>query len=175
MKKQSNNIVETDNQTTTAISPPPSPGAPSVPQDTVRPTAKSRLAIPRAQIAIGKQVQAELEKATAADLGPFTPDLPQLASAIGLASAWSGERIKAADWTAFAREQEVTSWDPAMAGLAKLKPALEVALARDPSIAERLPALTKFFGLRKQSAAKGSRTRSSKNAPPAPPKPGPTT
>lgn len=176
MKKESNQKVQKQQPKSNVVAAsivaaPPAAGAPEVPKGFVKPATGRgpRLAIWRGQIALGSQVQKELLSATPADFGPYAPDLPTLAANVAVGSEWSEERIKAVAWSEFARAQEVAAWEPALATFATLLPAFEYAMSRDPSVAERFPALARFFGLRKKAGVKGakSRNRPAKTSSPA--------
>jgi hypothetical protein len=81
----------------------------------------------------------------AADFGPHAPSQARVAHFLAGASGWRSQWVGAKRWVAYSAEQNAVWWDAALAIASLFQPAFEYAIARDPTIAEKYPAMLQFI------------------------------
>jgi hypothetical protein len=89
--------------------------------------------------------------------GKTVPSLVHVRQRFEEAHRWSSRRTKAALWERYCLCWEGIVWEDLRALMARMKPAFDLAVAQDESIAHRFPALVRLFAgasaLAKRSAA----------------------
>ena len=92
-------------------------------------------------------------------LGSATPSQTAVEQTFGLGNQWSAMRSATQDWDDYARVQEGVAWRAMRTLMGRVKPAFELALKGDPTLATTYPSLTAFFAAKNLSAQRGASTR----------------
>jgi hypothetical protein len=92
-------------------------------------------------------------------LGAAAPPATQVAQALGIGGQWSSMRNSTDSWDGYCRFQEGVAWTTIRAMMDRLRPAFDLAVAADPTIASRFPNLAALLGAKKAAAKQGAATR----------------
>jgi hypothetical protein len=94
-----------------------------------------------------------------ADFGSRAPSAAQVAFVVTNAAKWRATWAAAKKFYAYAAEQRATWENEALVHMDKLKPAFEYVTARDPVVAEKYSATSKYLGATNAIAARAATVR----------------
>ena len=97
-------------------------------------------------------------------LGATAPPLEHVLQLFQAGSQWSASRIATASWDVYARGQEGLAWGGIRAVMDTLRPAFDLAVKGNRSLATMLPGLTSLLTAQKVIARKGASTRRANKA-----------
>lgn len=134
------------------------PIAPMAPQPAVQ---HPRVTVLEGHVANAVAAAAEIEASASYlhDFGKCGPDPASVVEGLRVAHAWSEEQTRADAWREYVLHQRDQGWSFVMTELAPLIAGFSGAVARDPSIVTRYPALATFVSTRAAQASRGAATR----------------
>jgi hypothetical protein len=102
--------------------------------------------------------------AYAQTLGTTAPSYDQVLDVFTVANEWSTMRVATAAWDGYCVVQEGIAWRSMRMQMERLRPAFDLAVAGDPTIATQFPGLASFLGAKRAIARKSAATRLANNA-----------
>jgi hypothetical protein len=164
----------------TLVDTPPDGAIPAPPAGFVEASPKQFQGFrPKAgQVAVAATVATELETAVgyAAEFGSAAPDQTAFASAVDRAQRWRAIRTATEGFLAYARTEDGEAWKNALTMVTQIEPLFNAALARDATVAERYPALSRMLSIPRAIAQvavatrkKEAKAKTTNAAPPATP------
>jgi len=145
------------------VAPPPETSIPSVPADFVPVSgADYRGFAPKSgELAVMPEAVKELQ-GFADFTGVFGKTAPPYAAVVqtfDIANQWSAVRTRLNAFDVYCATQENLAWKDVHAFMDRMKPAFELAVRSDGSVATSLPSLSRLFSVQKVIAQKGVTTR----------------
>jgi len=95
----------------------------------------------------------------AAALGSTAPPYAQVFQAFDVCNQWTSMRKATLAWDGFCQTQEGISWATVRIMMERLRPAFDLAVVGDSSLAVTYPSLASLLGAKKAIASKGAATR----------------
>jgi hypothetical protein len=143
--------------------PPSSANIPSPPKGFVAPVgAIFRGILPQqTELAVLQAAVEELRAFTdySQVMGGTAPPATQVAQALDIGGQWTSMRNASDDWDGFCRSQEGVAWTTIRAMQDRLRPAWDLAVAGDPTLAARFPNLAALLGAKRATAKQGVATK----------------
>ena len=120
----------------------------------------------KAELAVLPDVLEELNRFTdfAEVFGKTTPPIALVRQLFDAATGWSSMRAKASAWDLYCKTQEGLAWRDARALMDRMRPAFELAVTTDATVATRNPGLARLLSAAKTTAQKGAATRKANKA-----------
>ena len=91
--------------------------------------------------------------------GKIAPPIASVLEQFGAANEWSMASGAAGNWRDYVAGEEAIAWSDVQILMARMKPAFELAITADPSIAERFPALKRLLEVRRGPARRAAANR----------------
>jgi hypothetical protein len=143
--------------------PPANANIPAPPQGFVPTNASDyRGLLPKkTELAVLPGAVAELKRFTdfALTFGKTVPSLPVVLATLDAAEQWSSMRAKSTEWDLFCRTEEGLAWKDARDVLGTMRPAFNMAIAVDGTIASNNPSIARLIAANATIAQRGVATR----------------
>ena len=143
--------------------PPSSANIPSPPKGFVAPVgAIFRGILPQqTELAVLPAAVEELRAFTeyAQIIGGTAPPATQVAQALDIGGQWTSMRNASDEWDGYCRSQEGVAWTTVRTMLDRVRPAWDLAVAGDPTLAAMFPNLAALLGAKRATAKQGVATK----------------